>query len=191
MTLVEKKPHFVEKPRFDWILGLSVVLLQDGLKYTEEWQKWQQLIPSKYLHGYFLQPRLITTSIMLTEITSGVRISVDCRFEANLSNPLLNQFIFSYRITIENQNEFPIQLLRRHWFIFDAHPMKREVEGPGVVGEFPMILPNEFYTYSSACDLASMRGTMGGFYTMQRYGTKEVIKVNVPQFKLEVPYGLN
>jgi uncharacterized protein affecting Mg2+/Co2+ transport len=36
-----------------------------------------------------------------------------------------------------------------------------------------------------------MRGTMGGFYTMQRYGTKEVIKVNVPQFKLEVPYGLN
>jgi hypothetical protein len=36
MALVEKKHHFVEKPRFDWILGLSVVLLQDGLKYTEE-----------------------------------------------------------------------------------------------------------------------------------------------------------
>jgi ApaG protein len=128
---------------------------------------------------------------MLTQVSSGVKISVDVRYEENLSSILMESFVFSYHITVENQNDFPVQLLRRHWFIFDSIALKREVEGPGVVGETPVILPGEFYHYSSACDLRSMRGTMHGFYTMQRYGEKEFLQVRVPQFMLEVPFCMN
>jgi ApaG protein len=128
---------------------------------------------------------------MLTEVTSGVRITVAVRYEENLSSPMLESFVFSYHITVENQNDFPVKLLRRHWFIFDSVAMKREVEGPGVVGETPLIMPGEFYSYNSACDLRSLRGTMTGFYTMQRPGERELFQVKVPQFSLEVPYSRN
>jgi ApaG protein len=129
--------------------------------------------------------------LMLTEITSGIRISVEPRYEPAVSSPLLDSFVFSYHITIENQSDKPVRLLRRHWFIFDSCATKREVEGPGVVGETPLIQPGEFYRYNSACDLRSYRGTMEGYYTMQHEGEKSLLKVKVPQFKLEVPYALN
>ncbi|MFN6379028.1 MAG: Co2+/Mg2+ efflux protein ApaG [Flavobacteriales bacterium] len=128
---------------------------------------------------------------MLTEVTSGVRISVIPRFEPGISNPLLDSYVFSYKIIIENQNDYPVQLLRRHWYIFDSVAIKREVEGPGVVGEMPIINPGEYYTYESACDLRSLRGTMQGFYNMQRPGEAETFHVRIPKFKLEVPYGMN
>ncbi len=128
---------------------------------------------------------------MLTEVTSGVRISVIPRFEPGISNPMLDSFVFSYKIIIENQNDYPVQLLRRHWYIFDSVAIKREVEGPGVVGEMPVIHPGEFYSYESACDLRSLRGTMQGFYNMQKLGDAETFHVRIPKFKLEVPYGMN
>lgn len=128
---------------------------------------------------------------MLTEVTSGIRITVTVRYEENLSSALMESFVFSYHITVENQNDFPVRLLRRHWFIFDSVALKREVEGPGVVGETPLILPCEYYSYSSACDLRSARGNMHGFYTMQRPGAKDLIQVKVPKFRLEVPFCMN
>jgi ApaG protein len=128
---------------------------------------------------------------MLTEVTSGVRITVSVRFEDNLSSALMESYVFSYHITVENQNDFPVKLLRRHWFIFDSVAIKREVEGPGVVGETPIIQPGEFYSYSSACDLRSARGTMSGFYTMQQPGERELLHVSIPKFTLEVPYCKN
>lgn len=130
-------------------------------------------------------------ALMLTEVTSGVRISVVPRYEPGISNAAIDNYVFSYQIIIENQNDFPVQLLRRHWYIFDSIAIKREVEGPGVVGEMPVIMPGEFYSYQSACDLRSPRGTMQGFYSMQKQGEKELFHVRVPKFKLEVPYSQN
>ncbi|MDZ4821941.1 MAG: Co2+/Mg2+ efflux protein ApaG [Flavobacteriales bacterium] len=124
-------------------------------------------------------------------LTSGIRISVQTRFEPKLSNAYADNYVFSYHITIENQNDFPIQLLRRHWFIFDSAGMQREVEGPGVVGFQPVIHPGEFYAYNSACDLVSKHGTMNGFYSMARTDDKSFIRVEIPKFKLEVPFALN
>lgn len=128
---------------------------------------------------------------MLTEVTSGVRISVVARYEDKLSSAALESFVFSYHITIENQNEFPLQLLRRHWFVFDSIALNREVEGPGVIGETPIIEPGGYYQYSSACDLRSGRGSMTGYYTMQEVGSRNSIQVNIPKFALEVPFSLN
>lgn len=128
---------------------------------------------------------------MLTEVTAGVRISVVPRYEPGISNAASDTYVFSYQIIIENQNDFPVQLLRRHWYIFDSIAIKREVEGPGVVGEMPVIQPGDFYMYHSACDLRSPRGTMQGFYSMSKLGDKQTFHVRVPKFKLEVPYSMN
>ncbi|MFN0030598.1 MAG: Co2+/Mg2+ efflux protein ApaG [Flavobacteriales bacterium] len=128
---------------------------------------------------------------MLAAITAGVQIGVEPRYEANLSSPVAGQFLFSYRISIHNGNAFPVQLMRRHWYIFDSMAVNREVEGPGVVGEHPIIMPGGTFVYCSACDLRSMRGTMRGFYSMQNMADGSSFRVNVPLFNMEVPYALN
>ena len=128
---------------------------------------------------------------VLTKTTAGVRITVHPRFEENLSSAADESYVFSYHITMENQNDFPVKLLRRHWFIFDSQGIKREVEGAGVVGETPIIMPGEYFSYSSACDLQSPRGFMHGFYTMQRFGSEQMMEIKVPQFNLEAPHSLS
>lgn len=128
---------------------------------------------------------------VLTKTTAGVRITVHPRFEENLSSAVDESYVFSYHITMENQNDFPVKLLRRHWFIFDSQGIKREVEGAGVVGETPIIMPGEYFSYSSACDLQSPRGSMHGFYTMQRFGSEQMMEIKVPQFNLEAPHSLS
>ena len=128
---------------------------------------------------------------MLTEVTSGVQIIVEPRYEPGLSSPMLEQFLFSYHIEIRNHNDFSVQLMRRHWFIFDSFAVKREVEGPGVIGEFPILAPGASFDYHSACDLRSMRGTMKGFYSMKNMENEETFRVNIPQFKMEVPFSMN
>ena len=78
---------------------------------------------------------------MVVAVTEGVKISVFSLFEERMSAAPQGSFVFSYRISIENQNDYPIQLLRRHWFITDSNGLKREIEGPGVIGEQPVIAP--------------------------------------------------
>jgi ApaG protein len=99
--------------------------------------------------------------------------------------------MFAYRITIENHNSYPVKLLRRFWEIFDSNSEHREVEGEGVVGVQPLIMPGKQYQYVSGCHLKSEMGKMQGFYTMQNIETKELIRVNIPAFKMIAPVKLN
>lgn len=78
---------------------------------------------------------------MVSKISEGVEISVETFYQADYSNPLNSEYMFAYRITIENHNNFTVKLLRRHWFIFDSNGEHREVEGEGVVGVQPVLKP--------------------------------------------------
>ena len=128
---------------------------------------------------------------MQTVVSSGIKVSLETKYEQKFSSPLTDNYVFSYFITIENQNEYEVQLIRRHWFIFDSCGIRREVEGPGVVGEQPVIAPGATYSYQSACDLLSMRGTMHGFYTVQRLPDRVPFRVEIPRFRMETPVSLN
>lgn len=123
--------------------------------------------------------------------TSGIRISVISRFEPSVSNPATESFVFSYHIFIENDNDYAVKLTRRHWFIFDSCGTESEVEGPGVIGETPIIDPLMGYQYSSGCSLKSPFGSMHGYYSMELEGGLKTIRVHVPKFLLEVPHHLN
>lgn len=128
---------------------------------------------------------------MTSKISEGIEVSIETFFQKDYSNPLQNEFMFAYRITIENHNSYPVKLLRRFWEIFDSNSEHREVEGEGVVGVQPLIMPGKQYQYVSGCHLKSEMGKMQGFYTMQNVETKELIRVNIPAFKLIAPVKLN
>jgi ApaG protein len=79
----------------------------------------------------------------------------------------------------------------RHWDIFDALNNKEIVEGEGVIGQQPMLAPQDSHTYSSGCLLNAPFGTMSGFYTMLNFSTGKTFKVYIPAFSLNAPFALN
>ena len=92
---------------------------------------------------------------------------------------------------IENKSEYTVQLLKRKWNIFDSNGEHRVVEGDGVVGQQPVLAPNEIYEYESACNLNTDMGKMRGIYQMMRIVDKENFYVEIPEFKLIAPQRLN
>ncbi len=128
---------------------------------------------------------------MTTRITEGVKISVETFYQDEYSQPLSNEFMFAYRITIENQGEASIRLVRRHWYIFDSNGTTREVEGEGVVGIQPIIEPGKTHQYVSGSHLKTEIGKMHGTYTMIRVMDGKTFMVNIPEFALIAPFKLN
>lgn len=128
---------------------------------------------------------------MISKITEGITVSVESYYQPEFSNPLQEEFMFAYQITIQNHNNFPVQLLSRHWYIFDSNGSMREVEGEGVVGVQPIIAPGLSYQYSSGCNLKSEMGRMHGSYLIKNLLTHRSFKVAIPAFEMEVPFKLN
>lgn len=128
---------------------------------------------------------------MTSKISEGVKISVETFYQKDYSNPVAGEFMFAYRITIENNNTFPVKLLRRHWHIFDSNGQYREVEGDGVVGVQPVLNPGEQYQYVSGCNLRSEMGKMHGTYLMENLLSKQNFSVNIPVFEMLVPLKMN
>ena len=128
---------------------------------------------------------------MVTLVTHGIKITVLTKFQEEHSNPEQGNYLFSYKISIENNSDFTIQLLSRHWHIFDSSGEYKEVEGEGVVGIKPVLDPGEFYEYESACNLTTDMGKMNGTYLMQRQLDGAKFYVNIPEFEMIVPSRLN
>ena len=118
--------------------------------------------------------------------TAGVivRVSVSVIHEA--SDEHARRWMWSYHIRIENQRTEAVQLLDRRWEIRDANGATNVVEGPGVVGEQPIIEPGERYDYVSGCPLATPTGQMVGHYRMRCADGRELI-VAIPAFPLTAP----
>lgn len=128
---------------------------------------------------------------MVFKVTEGIKISVEQFYQPDYSNPLQLEYMFAYRVTIQNNNSYPVQLLRRHWFIYDSNAEQREVEGEGVIGVQPIIAPNDQYQYISGCNLKSELGKMVGTYLMENMHTRQRFEVNIPVFQLEAPFKRN
>ncbi|MGH2642774.1 MAG: Co2+/Mg2+ efflux protein ApaG [Chitinophagaceae bacterium] len=128
---------------------------------------------------------------MNKQIREGITISVETFYQQEYSNPVENDYMFAYRITIENNNPFPIKLLRRHWHIQDSNGTHREVEGEGVVGMQPIIASGENYTYVSGSNLRTAIGKMYGIYLMENLNNKRVFEVAIPEFCMIAPFKMN
>ena len=128
---------------------------------------------------------------MVSKLTEGVEVGVETFYQPDYSNPISGEFMFAYRIHIENHNQFAVKLQRRHWHIVESNGLTREVEGEGVVGVQPVLQPGEHYQYVSGCNLRSEMGKMYGTYLMENLYSKETFEVNIPVFEMIVPFKMN
>lgn len=128
---------------------------------------------------------------MIQQITKGIKITVETKFNNTSYRNNKIYYVFSYVITIENKSEQTVKLTDRFWKIYDSLKGTEIVSGEGVVGQTPTLKPNDIYTYSSGCFLESNLGAMKGFYTMINLENYEQFKVFVPTFQLTTPVLLN
>jgi ApaG protein len=100
------------------------------------------------------------------------------------------RFVFAYTITITNTGTAPARLISRHWIITDSDSRVQEVRGMGVVGEQPMLQPQESFEYTSGTAIATPVGTMRGSYQMvAEDGT--AFDAPIPEFTLSIPRVLH
>jgi ApaG protein len=123
--------------------------------------------------------------------TRGVRIRVESDYDEERSSPAESSFFFVYRVRISNEGEAEVQLLSRRWVITDSDGDVQIVEGPGVVGETPVIPPGEAFEYSSFCPLSTAVGAMEGHYVMRRTASGEIFEARIAPFTLSVPGSIN
>lgn len=123
--------------------------------------------------------------------TRGIKVSVETQYQQAYSRPLEMKYIFSYHITIENLSNETVQLLRRHWYIFDSTGVIREVEGEGVIGKQPILEPGESHQYASWSPLMTEMGKMYGSYLFINQVDGEQFRVEIPEFHLLAPFKLN
>ena len=100
------------------------------------------------------------------------------------------RFVFAYTITITNTGTAAARLISRHWIITDSDNHVQEVRGTGVVGEQPLLQPQESFEYTSGTAIATPVGTMRGSYQMQAEdGTS--FDAPIPEFTLSMPRVLH
>jgi ApaG protein len=119
-------------------------------------------------------------------ITRGIAVSVVPTYLEADSSPSNSQYLWAYRVTIENQGRETVQLLNRHWMITNARGELNEVKGSGVIGQQPFLKPGESHAYSSGALLNTPSGMMGGSYQMES-DSGERFDVEIPTFSLDSP----
>jgi ApaG protein len=127
---------------------------------------------------------------MSEAVTGGIRVEVLSRYSPENSRPFQDEWVFEYTVRITNQGSETVQLLSRHWIITDALDRTRDVKGPGVVGEQPVLAPGESFKYSSWCPLKTPTGMMRGTYQMAGAGGRQ-FDIAIAPFALKAQYVVN
>ena len=100
---------------------------------------------------------------MYSKTTCGVTVTVTPYFLEDQSSPQENHYVWAYQVNIKNISSTTVRLNHRNWLIIDANGKIINVQGDGVVGEFPMLKPGESYEYTSGTPLKTSNGIMQGF----------------------------
>ncbi|WP_428036699.1 Co2+/Mg2+ efflux protein ApaG [Amphritea sp.] len=128
--------------------------------------------------------------MILSEIPHNIAINVETAYLPEQSDPEKKRYVFSYHITITNHAPQPVQLIRRRWLIVDGDELVQEVEGEGVIGEQPVIEPQQSYSYTSGTVLATRVGSMQGHYQMKT-SDGQTFNADIKPFTLALPNALH
>lgn len=124
---------------------------------------------------------------MKTSLDISTQIKFIGRQESHDKAPV---YVFSYTVRISNHSTQAAQLMSRYWLITNGDGETVEVEGEGVVGEQPLIQPNDYYEYTSASMLTTEVGTMEGHYDFD-LADGERHREPIPVFNLSKPNSLH
>lgn len=92
---------------------------------------------------------------------------------------------FVYFINVINDSSEQVTLHGRKWLVREHNGEMTVLEGDGIVGQRPVIAPNDRYSYNSYHVLASSGTAWGAFYGVTDSGSR--VSVAIPEFGMVVP----
>ena len=128
---------------------------------------------------------------MYAMTTYNIEVNVNVFYQQLHSRPSDDRYIYAYQIGILNKRPDKVQLLRRHWVIKDSNGAIKEVEGEGVIGQQPILMPQQSHQYNSWVPLETDIGLMYGTYLMRSLDTKQTFRIRIPKFDLIPPFKMN
>ena len=124
---------------------------------------------------------------MYEAVTKDIKVTVTPFYLEDQSSPLEDHYVWAYEVRIENCGGETVQLRNRSWRITDAIGTLLEVDGPGVVGEQPVLKPGGAFEYTSGTPLSTPSGIMVGSYEMEAEDGSH-FDVEIPAFSLDSPH---
>ncbi|CBY38821.1 unnamed protein product [Oikopleura dioica] len=130
--------------------------------------------------------------VSLDQDDFNVTVRTAMIFHESSTNP--DQYYHAYEITQSMRSDAPqsssMRLQRRYWKIDDLAGNVDEVDGPGVIGQHPVLTPGKNHTYASRTSFATPEGLMSGFFTYCKLTEDDgpsYKMLKVPPFKLKSP----
>lgn len=127
---------------------------------------------------------------MFEATTRNISVTVEPEYCTERSAPEDGAYFWLYTITVRNLGTETVKLLTRHWEITDAHGRTQVVDGRGVVGEQPVLPPDQAFCYTSGAPLPTPTGFMRGTYGMAGPDGRG-FEVEIPAFSLDSPFAPN
>jgi ApaG protein len=116
----------------------------------------------------------------------GLRVTIDRVVHVpHLDAPPERPFPFVYFLTIHNDSPSTVTIKGRKWVVTDAKGECIVVEGDGVVGKTPTLLPGETFSYNSYHTIGSDSTATGAFFGLTE--ENERVFTKIPEFRLHAP----
>lgn len=118
----------------------------------------------------------------------GLHVSLDrliYQFDPNDSSPD-KPHRFIYFISIHNDSDVMVTIRHRKWVVAHDDGTVLVLEGDGVVGETPELIPGQRFSYHSAHAIGTRFAHVDGAYFGSDSQGRQVF-VRIPRFELVVP----
>jgi ApaG protein len=135
--------------------------------------------------GGFVECRGVSGKKVPQELV-GLEVHVDdVMYMPSLEAPADKPHPFVYFLTIRNRSSVRVTIRGRKWVVRDDTGEVTVVEGDGVVGQMPVLGPNEDFSYNSYHVMAGNGTAEGAFFGHTDDG--DWVFTRIPSFRLEVP----
>ncbi len=136
--------------------------------------------------GFFVTNHANCMEHSKIEELPGLLVTVDeVLYMPDLDSPADRPHPFIYFITISNQSPLPVTVRGRKWVVQEQNGSVQVVEGDGVVGQFPYLLPGKDFSYNSKHFVATHSTVSGAFFVQSDDG--KFYCTRVPSFALQLP----
>ncbi len=116
----------------------------------------------------------------------GLRVELDkLVYRRGAELPPDRPHAFVYFLTIHNDSARTVTLLGRKWIVEHDDGTRLVIEGDGIVGETPRLVPGAHFSYNSYHLTASDARAHGSFHGVDDHGAR--IFVRIPLFELVIP----
>jgi len=123
---------------------------------------------------------------MTFEDLPGLTVCVDSvSYDPTRPAPPDRPHPFVYHISIHNGSPETVSIFGRKWIVRDREGQTTVVEGDGVVGQFPKLLPGETFSYNSYHVIKTESTANGSFFGTTSHGRP--VCTRIPAFDMHPP----